>query len=105
VTNPNNPLLTANSGMPVGPQGGQPSEAQRAQALEFLARMMGSAQYVPIMKQLGKLGIKPATMPVTFPGDENPRDCIVIPAEELMRAEWNYMNEQEEVTNNLKGLI
>lgn len=78
--------------------------AQRQQAMEFLQRMMtgGQGGYVPIMKQLGIIGIKPHTLNVTLPGDDVSQECLVIPVSELMEREWKHMSEIQEVQENIQ---
>ena len=47
------------------------------------------ANHRPIVKALEDIGMKLTVMPVMI-GDE-PVDCIVIPAEDLMRMEYQYI--------------
>lgn len=78
--------------------------AQRAQAMEFLQKIMGAKAgggYTPILKALKQIGITPKTMPVMI-GDE-PEDCLVIPVSELMSKEWKHMSELDEIKEQLGG--
>lgn len=70
--------------------------AQREQAMKFMQMLAGKSQYVPILKALKEIGVKPRKMAVMI-GDE-PMDCIVIPEQELMSKEWAHMcdNDNEE---------
>lgn len=79
--------------------------AQRAQAMEFLQKIMGAKAgggYVPIIKALNALGVKFKTMEVDDFNDEGPAvECIVIDANDLMVKEWKHMSELDAIKENL----
>lgn len=80
----------------------QQSPAQREQAIQFMQMLAGRGQeYVPVLKSLKQIGVKPKTMTVMV-GDE-PTDCIVIPVQELMSKEWAHMSGQEDETEQEKS--
>lgn len=94
--------------------GGNPAEqhvdaAQRAQAMEFLQKIMMAKQqdggYTPIVKSLNNLGVSFKTLRVPiYNEDGTDVECICIPADELMRKEWEHMNQVTEIANKLGGM-
>lgn len=94
------PTFPPNNQRPVNPAEQSVDAAQRQQAMEFLQKIMQAKQtpsYVPIVKQLGQIGIKPITK------DVDGKESIVIPVDELMAKEWRHMSELDAINENLGG--
>ena len=79
--------------------------AQRAQAMEFLQKIMGAKAgggYVPITKALNALEVNFKMMTVDDFNDDGPAvECLVIDANDLMVKEWKHMSELDTIKENL----
>lgn len=90
---------------PTLPAGGQPDPAQRAQAMEFLQKIMqakgGAPAYTPIMKALKQIGVEPIKEVIEMEGKDV--ECLIIPMDSLVKAEWKHMSELDEINEQLGG--
>lgn len=71
--------------------------AQRAQAMEFMQKLMTAGGYTPILKSLHNIGVEFKTEPVG--GVES----IVIPVADLMAKEWRHMSEIETLQEKMQS--
>lgn len=51
-----------------------------------------AGRYTPVVKSLEALGIEPRVMAVAITGSDEPVDCLVIPAQELLIKEYAKMS-------------
>ena len=93
VNTPPNPQRRTRAANPAE-QSVDVAEQEKAMRLIQMLANGGQQQYKPILKSLKEIGITPVTMPVML-GDE-PKDCLVIPVDQLMGAEWKHMSGMDE---------